>query len=656
MFESAEPLWGQPDWFRVVLASIGDAVIVTDAQGRVSLMNPVAESLTGWSQADAAGKPLAAVFPSVNGQTLQPLEDPVAEVHARGVVVGLADHTVVPARDGPARPVDGSRAPIRDRDGRIIGIVLAFRDISERPWTERAAADARADAEGIVATVRECLLVLDATMCVKVANRSYYDTFRVSPAETTGRFLYDLGNGQWNIPRLRALLDEVLPHNQPFSDFEMDHEFENIGRRTMLLNARRVLREGSQTELILLAIEDVTERRRAAHALVVSETRYRRLFEAAQDGILIIDADRRQIIDANPFLTTILGYALDELVGKELWEIGLFKDIEASKAAFRELQDKAYIRYDDLPLETKGGRHIAVEFVSNIYAVDGKRIIQCNIRDITARRRAEDALREAHDQLSRRVAERTAELAAANDALKAEIAAHEHAEAARRELLQQLVTAQEEERHHIARELHDQMGQHLTALILGLKVVKDATPASSPLYARMHQLRQLADLIGKEIHHLALELRPTALDDLGLHTTLLNYIEQWSERSGVEVDFHSTGLDRERLPPPLETALYRLVQEGLTNVLKHAQARRVSLILQRSSNLVLVILEDDGRGFDVEALINSPGTAGRLGLLGMRERVALVGGTLTLESSPGRGTAIFVRIPLPADGGGGSDA
>jgi signal transduction histidine kinase len=223
------------------------------------------------------------------------------------------------------------------------------------------------------------------------------------------------------------------------------------------------------------------------------------------------------------------------------------------------------------------------------------------------------------------------------------------------EFMQQLINAKEAERHRIARELHDQMGQHLTALILGLKVLRDGTPESSPSRERLRQLQELADLIGKEVHHVALELRPTALDDFGLHTTLVNYVEEWSERSGVGVDFHSTGLDEKRLPSPIETALYRMVQEGLTNVLKHAQARRVSLILRRSPDQVLAILEDDGRGFDGEAVTNSWGPRGRLGLLGMRERVALVGGTLTIESTPGRGTTIFARIPLPADGEEHSD-
>ncbi|MGC9396240.1 MAG: sensor histidine kinase [Anaerolineae bacterium] len=135
------------------------------------------------------------------------------------------------------------------------------------------------------------------------------------------------------------------------------------------------------------AIEKVRE-----EALRVSETRYRRLFEAAQDGILILDADTGQITDVNPFLTDLLGYSHAELVGKTLWEIGPFKNVEASRIAFAELQSKAYIRYEDLPLETHDGQRIDVEFVSNIYLVDGKNVIQCNIRDITARKQGENII------------------------------------------------------------------------------------------------------------------------------------------------------------------------------------------------------------------------------------------------------------------------
>ncbi|MBC7839535.1 MAG: PAS domain S-box protein [Nitrospiraceae bacterium] len=135
--------------------------------------------------------------------------------------------------------------------------------------------------------------------------------------------------------------------------------------------------------------------RTTQEALRASETRYRRLFEAAQDGILILDADSGKIVDANPFMAKLLGYAPAELVGQELWELGFFKDVKASKVAFRELQDVGYIRYKDLPLQTSAGRQIDVEYVSNLYLVNDKPVIQCNIREITQRKQAEDSLRKS---------------------------------------------------------------------------------------------------------------------------------------------------------------------------------------------------------------------------------------------------------------------
>jgi len=282
--------------------------------------------------------------------------------------------------------------------------------IAERRRAEETFDKAQKYTEGIVETIREPLIVLTPDLKVISANRSFYETFRVAPEETEGKFIFDIGNHQWDIPALRELLEEIIPQNTHFNNFEVDHAFPRVGRKRVLLNARRIYREGKGTDRILLALEDITDQEQTEEALKSSETRYRRLFETAQDGILILDAETGQISNVNPFLVEMLGYSHEEFLGKKLWEIGPFRNIEASKATFLELQNKGYVRYEDLPLETKDGRHIDVEFVSNVYLVNHKKVIQCNIRDITERKLLGEALQKSHNELEQRVEERTVEL------------------------------------------------------------------------------------------------------------------------------------------------------------------------------------------------------------------------------------------------------
>ena len=248
-------------------------------------------------------------------------------------------------------------------------------------------------AEAVIETVPP-LLVLDQELRVQTANESFCRSFKISSKEALNRRVYELGNGQWNIPKLRTLLEEVLPRKKSFIEFEVTHEFESIGVRTMLLSGRQV----DRLQRILLFIEDITERRASDTALRASEIRYRRLFESARDGILILDPNTRKITDANPFMSELLGYRHAELLNKELWEIGLLKDEQASRAAFRELQKTHFIRYEDLPLQNKAGLRREVEFVSNLYDEDGRKVIQCNIRDITERKHAAESLRESEER------------------------------------------------------------------------------------------------------------------------------------------------------------------------------------------------------------------------------------------------------------------
>jgi len=231
----------------------------------------------------------------------------------------------------------------------------------------------------------------------------------------------------------------------------------------------------------------------------------------------------------------------------------------------------------------------------------------------------------------RRLQERTAELAEAN--------------AVRARLLKQVMSAREEEQRRIARDLHDGIGQSLTSLLLGLRAAAEV-PTFEEARARLGELRGITAALLDEVRRLARGLRPSVLDDLGLAAVLERYAADYTQAHGIAVDVCAPDRALARLPAEVETALYRIAQETLTNVLKHAAAKAVSLVVRRESSDVHLTVDDDGRGFDNDALLQAPGTGKGLGLLDIRERAALLNGSVTLESRPGSGTTVHVCIPL----------
>ena len=346
-------------------------------------------------------------------------------------------------------------------------------------------------------------------------------------------------------------------------------------------------------------------------------------------------------MDANPFLEDLLGYSHDELVGRKLWEIGPFRDVAASQASFEKLQNEKYVRYEDLPLQTKYGRRIDVEFVSNVYAVNGDQIIQCNIRDITARKRAEDQLHALRLKLEDRVEERTVELAQANLALQREIVQREHAEAREHKVVV-------EERTRMAREIHDTLAQGFTGIIIQLEVA-EAALRTQPEAARLHvlQARTLARESLAEARRSVWALRPLALEADDIGTALLHLVHKLAGESGTPIGFTLRGVLRP-LGPDVEHHVLRLAQEALTNALRHAHATEIRVTLTCGSASLELSVEDDGAGFAVD----SPGHQSGLGLRGMKERAEVLGGKLTITSAPGQGTQARVVIPIPGGGGG----
>ncbi len=210
----------------------------------------------------------------------------------------------------------------------------------------------------------------------------------------------------------------------------------------------------------------------------------------------------------------------------------------------------------------------------------------------------------------------------------------------------QIIQAQEQERQRIARELHDETSQVLTSLLISLTLLEESVETQEAR-ERIADTRALAHSTLRAIRNLSIDLRPSALDDLGLLPALRWYVKEYQKKCSINVEFHATGF-KERLPAEMETALYRIVQECLTNTAKHANANRVTITLKEETNRVYARITDDGQGFDYEALLKTPGQERGLGLAGMNERAVLLDGTLNIHSTPERGTIIEVSIPLPS--------
>jgi PAS domain S-box-containing protein len=484
--------------------------------------------------------------------------------------------------------------------------------------------------------LREPFVVLDNNLRVRSANAAFYRNFHASEPETKGRFVYDLGNGQWNIPQLRTLLIQVLSNSHPVEDFEVEHDFPALGRRNMLLNARRFPPESNDPHLVLLAIEDITERRRAAAAMEHSEVRYRRLFQMAQDGILILDADTGKVIDSNPFMTALLGYSHDDFLGKELWEIGLFRDINESRAVYRELQDKGYVRYENLPLETTSGHKVEVEFVSNVYGENNHQVVQCNIRDITERSRLQRLTQEqaaALADLDRRKDEFLAMLShelrnPLAPILNAALLLRLHSTRNRLQGIEDPILQQS------ASIIERQVGQ-LTQIVDELLEVSRITTGRI-------QLRQESIAVGVVAENAVATVR--SLIDQRKHELTVSLPTQaiWVHADAARLE--------------------QVVVNLLTNAAKYTdQGGHVWLTVQQEGEEAVLRVRDSGVGiapeilpriFDLftqaeRSLDRAQGGLG-IGLALVQRLVEMHGGSVTASSALGQGSEFVVRLPVAA--------
>jgi PAS domain S-box-containing protein len=602
------------DRYRRLVESSPDGILIVDDE-RIAFVNPAAVDLFGVNGPDQLlGRSL---FDLLDADSHGSVRDHSSRWRAGRTAPPLDARIVRP--DGGIRDISVSGAPMPHEGDRAVQVTA--RDITDQKNAERAL---RASEERLA-------------LAVAGAQEGVWDwNLETNDVVYSARWKQMLGYSDEEIePHVSAWERLVHPDDRSRADrandsvargeratyeaeFRLRHK---DGHYVHVLSRGFPMRRepGGPVVRIVGTHVDLTERKRAESDLRESEERLKLAFAGAQEGVWDWNLETGAVVYSSRW-KEMLGYADDEIEPHvRAWERLLHPDDVERAHLVNESAMRGAATYEgEFRLRHKDGHDVHV--LSRGYPVRREpggpvvRIVGTHF-DLTERKRAE-------------------------------------AERARTEFLTRLVFAQEDERRRIAREMHDQFGEQLTALALRIRVLKDACAGHEDWRAHVESIEAIAQRLDRDVDTLVWELRPTALDDLGLRAALTNYVQEWSNRVGVSAKLHTSGLLDDRLPSDAETALYRIAQEALTNVAKHARAEHVDVILERRADTVLLIIEDDGVGFDPAAA----GGAGQgFGLVGMQERAGLVGAMLEVESSAGKGTTVLVRMAAGARAGGAPD-
>jgi PAS domain S-box-containing protein len=529
-------------------------------------------------------------------------------------------------------------------DGEGVEFIL---DISDRKQAEAALREREDRLHTLADAVPQLIWTNDAEGKANYFNQRWYDYSGLSYDQSSGlgwQVIVHPDDAPASVERWQRALSAGEMFDTEYRLRRADGVYRwHLGRNVPLRNG-----DGQITGWFGTAT-DIEDLKQGEAALRESEERFRLLVEGARDYAMYLLDPENHITFWSAGAERVFGYTEAEALGQSGALVFTPEDrargepereVDTARSNGRAEDQRWHLKQD-------GSRFWADGVLIRLNDQDGKlRGFVKITRDATLRKQAEIALQRAHDVLERRVEERTAALTATNEALQREIAERTQVEAERAALMERLISAQEDERRRIARELHDSLGQFLAALTIRLSALQGTAGDLPAVNAGIADLREVASQIDRELDRLTMELRPPALDDLGLVDALRAYVEEWQATSGITVDVLVQGLEDTHLPAVVEASIYRIVQEVLTNVLKHAQATRVSIILERRPQELQLIVEDNGRGFDMESVRRERSSGRHLGLIGISERAALAGGALSIESEPGGGTTIYLQIPM----------
>ncbi len=632
-----EALRKQSEWLRIALASIGDAVICTDGDGRVTFLNAVAESLTGWPQAEAAGRPLPDVFHIVNERTRQPVESPALRALGDGKIVGLANHTILIARDGTERPIDDSTALLRDEGGTTIGAVLVFRDVTER----RRAEEVRARLAAIVESSEDAIVSKTLDGVIRSWNVGAERLFGYTAEEAVGRPI-TLIIPPDRIDEERAILEQ-LGRGERVEHFETVRVTRDGRRLDISLTVSPIRDAAGQVIGASKIARDITERKRSERDLRESEERYRlaaaeasraaesnakfrAFFEQGTNfaGVLALDGS---VVEPNRLCLEACGFTRDDVIGKPFWECGWWNRsaalMETVRAACLQAAGGSLSR-TETPYFVADGTERVVDLILAPVTDEAGRVlfVAASGTDVTDRRRMEDALRQADQRKDEFLA----------------LLAHE-------------------------------LRNPLAPLRNGLQVMRlAASDAGAVAQVRDmmerqlgHMVRLIDDLLDiSRISRNKMELRRARVQ---LADVVSNALE--SARPAIEAGGHELTVSLPTEPVWLDADLTRLAQvfsNLLTNSAKYTEhGGRIWLTAERRGGEAVVSVRDTGIGIPAKALPrifdmfsqldrNVERASGGLGigLALVKGLVEMHGGTVAAESpGEGQGSTFTVRLPAP---------
>jgi PAS domain S-box-containing protein len=390
---------------------------------------------------------------------------------------------------------------------------------------------------------------------------------------------------------------------------------------------------------VLAIIREVTKRKRAEEELKESEERFRLLVGGVKDYAIFMLDPKGRVASWNEGAYRIKGYSREEILGRHFSVFYTEEDVKRGhpEEELRIAIAEGACEEEGLRVRRDGSRFWASVLVTALRNEDGDlRGFSKVTRDITERKKVEEKGRRLNEALEEQVAERTAQLVDRERRLK--------------DLIGKLTAAQEEERRRVAYEVHDGPTQVAIAAHQHLQAFADTHPPGSTVEpGELDRVLELAQRAVTEARHIIEDLRPTALDDFGLAVAVRMRVEELKDE-GWEIGYEDT-LGEERLPDEIETALYRIAQEALTNVRKHARTTRAHTMLTRRGRKIRLEVQDEGRGFDLSSTPGEGGPGERVGLSSIRERVALLGGELKITSRSGAGTSLVAEVPLPESEG-----